>query len=223
MKTIAIVGAGTGLGLSIAKKFGKNGFQIALIARNQEKLNNLVVELNKSGIEAAAFTADIMDKVQISSAFDAIREKYGFIDVLEYSPIPSVQNLAGTLVVNEENALHQFQFNVLGAISTISEVLPAMLEKNTGALLFTTGGSSIHPTPMMGNVGIAMAGLRNHVLNLNTELSDKGIYAGHIGIGVWMQESSGVQDKIAEIWYDMYTKRDRAEEYISEDKVKYVL
>jgi len=223
MQTIAIVGAGTGLGLSIAKKFGENGFRVALIARNQEKLNGLVAELNKSGIEAAAFTADITDKAQISSAFDGIKEKYGFIDVLEYSPIPSVQNLAGTLAVNEENALYQFQFNVLGAISCISEVLPAMLEKHTGALLFTTGGSSIHPTPVMGNVGIAMAGLRNHVLNLNTELSGKGIYAGHIGIGVWMQEASGVQDKIAEIWYDMYTKRDRAEEYISEDRLTSVL
>lgn len=223
MKTIVIVGAGAGLGLSIAKKFGKNGFQVALVSRHQEKLNDLVAELKQSGIEATAFTADIMDKSQISSAFTAIREKYGFIDILEYSPIPSVQNLAGTLDVNEENALHQFQFNVLGAISCINEVLPAMLEKNTGALLFTTGGSSIYPTPMMGNVGIAMAGLRNHVLNLNTELSNKGIYAGHIGIGLWMQEGSGVQDKIAEIWYDMYTKQDRAEEYISEDKVKSII
>lgn len=220
MKTIAIVGAGTGLGLSIAKKFGKNGFQVALIARNQQKLNDLVAELKQSGIEASAFTADILDKAQIISAFNAVKEKYGFIDVLEYSPVPSVQNLAGTLDVNEENALHQFQFNVLGAISSINEVLPAMLKKNTGALLFTTGGASIHPTPMMGNVGIAMAGLRNHVLNLNTELSGKGIYAGHIGIGVWMQEGSGVQDTIAEIWYDMYTRRDRAEEYISEDTVR---
>lgn len=220
MKTIAIVGAGPGLGLSIAKKFGKNGFQVALVARNEEKLNQLVAVLKQNGIEAAAFAADILDAQQIKSAFNAIKERYGFIDVLEYSPIPSVQNLAGTLDVTEENVLHQFQFIVLGAISSIGEVLPAMLKKNTGALLFTTGGSSIHPTPMMGNVGIAMAGLRNHILNLNTELSGKGVYAGHIGIGVWMQEGSGVQDKIADIWYDMYIKRDRAEEYISEDKVK---
>lgn len=45
MKTIAIVGAGPGLGLSIAKKFGKNGFQVALVARNEEKLNQLVAVL----------------------------------------------------------------------------------------------------------------------------------------------------------------------------------
>lgn len=94
-----------------------------------------------------------------------------------------------------------------------------MLAKNTGALLFTTGDASFSPVPMMGNVGIAMAGLRNYVLNLNTELSEKGIYAGHIAIGVWMQEGLMVQDKIANIWYDMYINRDRAEEYIDEDKI----
>jgi short-subunit dehydrogenase len=217
MKTIAIIGAGTGLGFSIAKKFGKNGFQVALIARNEEKLNKLVEALKQSGIEATAFKADILDKDQIKSAFTAIREKYGFIDVLEYSPVPGIQDLAGTLDVTEDNALYQFQFNVLGAISAIREVLPDMLAKKEGALLFTTGGASVSPVPMMGNVGIAMAGLRNYVLNLNTELSGKGIYAGHIAIGIWMQEGSGVQDQIADIWYDMYIKRDRAEEFIGKD------
>ncbi|GEM_PF-6237729 len=46
------------------------------------------------------------------------------------------------------------------------------------------------------------------------------IYAGHIGIGMWMQEGSDVQDKIADIWCDMSTKRDKAKEYLSEDKIK---
>ncbi|MES9743787.1 SDR family NAD(P)-dependent oxidoreductase, partial [Priestia megaterium] len=52
MKNIVIVGAGPGLGMSIAKKFGKNGFRVALIARNEEKLNHLVIELEQLGIEA---------------------------------------------------------------------------------------------------------------------------------------------------------------------------
>ncbi|MEK5163532.1 SDR family oxidoreductase [Paenibacillus sp. FSL R5-0527] len=219
MKTIAIVGAGPGLGMSIAKKFGQNGFRVALIARNEEKLNQLVVELEQVGIEAAAFQADILNKAQIGSAFAAIKEKYGFIDVLEYSPTPGIDTLANPLDVTEENALYQFQFNVLGAISSVRELLPDMLDKQNGALLFTTGGAAIHPVPMMGNVGIAISGLRNYIFNLNSELKDKGIYAGHLSIGIWMQPNSGVQDKIADIWYDMYTKRDRVEEFITEDKV----
>ncbi|MGE1115784.1 SDR family NAD(P)-dependent oxidoreductase [Priestia megaterium] len=219
MKNIVIVGAGPGLGMSIAKKFGKNGFRVALIARNEEKLNQLVIELEQLGIEAASFQADILNKAQISLAFATIKEKYGFIDVIEYSPTPSIDTVTNALDVTEENALYQFQFNVLGAISSIREVLPDMLDKQSGALLFTTGGAAINPVPMMGNVGIAVSGLRNYIFNLNSELKDRGIYAGHISIGIWMQPNSGVQDKIADIWYDMYTKRDRVEEFITEDKV----
>ncbi|MFE8065320.1 SDR family NAD(P)-dependent oxidoreductase [Priestia aryabhattai] len=219
MENIVIVGAGPGLGMSIAKKFGKNGFRVALIARNEEKLNQLVIELEQLGIEAASFQADILNKDQISLAFTTIKEKYGFIDVVEYSPTPSIDTVTNALDVTEENALYQFQFNVLGAISSIREVLPDMLDKQSGALLFTTGGAAVNPVPMMGNVGIAVSGLRNYIFNLNSELKDKGIYAGHISIGIWMQPNSGVQDKIADIWYDMYTKRDRVEEFITEDKV----
>ncbi|PUA36470.1 short-chain dehydrogenase [Paenibacillus elgii] len=219
MKTIAIVGAGEGLGMSIAKKFGQNGFRVALIARNEEKLNRLVIELEQLGIEAASFQADILNKEQIEMAFAAVKERYGFIDVLEYSPTPSINTVAPSLDVTEENALYQFQFNVLGALSSVRQVLPEMLDKQSGALLFTTGGAAIHPVPMMGNVGIAISGLRNYIFNLNSELSDKGIYAGHLSIGIWMQPNSGVKDKIADIWYDMYSKRDRVEEYITEDKI----
>ncbi len=219
MKTIAIVGAGEGLGMAIAKKFGQNGFRVALIARNEQKLNGLVHELQQEGIEAAAFPADILNKEQIEQAFAAVKEKYGFIDVLEYSPTPGIDTVAPTLEVNEENALYQFQFNVVGALSSVQQVLPEMLAKQSGALLFTTGGAAIHPVPMMGNVGIAVAGLRNYIFNLNSELSDQGIYAGHLSIGIWMQQHPGAQGKIADIWYDMYTKRDRVEEFITEDRI----
>lgn len=219
MKTITIVGAGPGLGLSIAKKFGKNGFRVALVARNEIKLNQLVEELKQLGIEASAFKADILDSEQIRNAFTAIKEKYGFIDVVEYSPIPGADSLAGALEVTEANAQYQFQYNVLGAITSVQQVLRQMLDKQTGALLFTTGASSVYPVPMMGNVGIAMAGLRNYILNLNSALTDKGVYVGHIAIGVWMQEGSGIQDRIADIWYDMYTKQNRIEEVITEERM----
>ncbi len=205
--------------MSIAKKFGQNGFRVALIARNEDKLNQLVSELEPLGIEAAPFQADILNKEEIGRAFAAIKEKYGFIDVLEYSPTPSINTVAPTLEVTEENALYQFQFNVVGALSSVRQVLPDMLDKQSGALLFTTGGAAIHPVPMMGNVGISISGLRNYIFNLNSELADKGVYAGHLSIGVWMQPNSGVQDKIADIWYDMYIKRDRVEEFITEDRV----
>ncbi|MBE0344284.1 SDR family NAD(P)-dependent oxidoreductase, partial [Paenibacillus sp. 28ISP30-2] len=79
MKTLVIVGAGPGLGQSLARKFGKNGFQIALISRNQSKLVDLVLELEEQNIAAAGFATDLYSKEQLEGAFAAIKEKFGSI------------------------------------------------------------------------------------------------------------------------------------------------
>jgi short-subunit dehydrogenase len=50
MKTLAIVGAGPGLGLGIAKRFGAEGFNLALLARTREKLDGLVADLDGLGM-----------------------------------------------------------------------------------------------------------------------------------------------------------------------------
>ena len=51
-KLITIIGAGKGISQSIAKKFGNEGFKIALIARNESNLQELVMQLSKLGIDA---------------------------------------------------------------------------------------------------------------------------------------------------------------------------
>jgi NADP-dependent 3-hydroxy acid dehydrogenase YdfG len=179
MKTLAIVGAGAGLGLSIAKIFGRNGVQVALIARTKVKLDDLVAQLGALGIEAAGFPADLMDRPALVDAFARITERYGAVDVLEYSPAPHTpipgMEIAGPLALTVENLQPQIDFYIHGAITAVQQVLPAMLERGSGALLFSTGGSAVYPNPLMGNVGIAGAGLRNWVHTLHTTLADKGI------------------------------------------------
>ncbi|WHY20682.1 SDR family NAD(P)-dependent oxidoreductase [Paenibacillus sp. G2S3] len=212
-KTIAILGAGPGLGLSIAKKFGANGFQVALISRNADKLNTLVEELRSLNIEAAAFPADVYNKEQVIAAFRDIKAKYGFIDVLEFSPTSGNYPPTPASQVTEENALDAFQALVVGAIRSVEQVLPEMLEKRSGALLFTTGLSSIYPMQMMGNVGIALSGLRNYALNLHADLSPQGIYVGHLALGVFIKPGTATDPGlIADAWYDMYVNKDKAED-----------
>lgn len=216
MKTIAIIGAGKGLGLSLAKRFGKEGFQVALIARNAEKLLNLVEELTSAGIEAAFFTADIYNKEQIEGAISGIKEKYGSIDVLEFSPTPGQFPPTSVLELTAENARNHFEGYVVSAIHIVNSVLPDMLARKEGSLLFTTGLSALHPVPMMGNIGIAMSGLRNYIANLHTELLPKGIFVGHRSLGLFINEagSGGFNDPdvIADMWYQAYALKEVWEE-----------
>lgn len=213
MKTIVIVGAGPGLGMAIGQKFGQNGFQVALVSRHQDKLDNLAAQLKSEGIEASGFAADLYNPEQLTQAFDQIKEKYGFIDVLEFSPTVGQFPPTPAMNVTADNALDQFQGLVLGAIHSVQQVLPAMLERQTGAILFTTGLSAIYPNPMMGNVGIALGGLRNYANNLHTDLAPKGIYVGHLSLGVFIKPDTPTDPKyIADAWYDMYVEKDKAEE-----------
>jgi NAD(P)-dependent dehydrogenase (short-subunit alcohol dehydrogenase family) len=217
MPTIAIVGAGPGLGLSIAKAFGAHGFDVALIARNKQKLDDLVARLTEQNITSAGFTADVMDRPALTAALEAAARHFGGIDVLEYSPATRDIELAGPLEVTPDNLQPQIEYNLYGAVAAANAVLPAMLDAKAGALLFTTGGGSITPNPMFGNVNAAQAALRNWALNLNGTLTGTGVFAGHVAISVWIGSSgpegtpSAEPDIIAAQYWDLYERRDTAE------------
>jgi short-subunit dehydrogenase len=208
MKTIAIVGAGPGLGLSIAKTFGKNGFQVALIARRKESLDQMVASLKSLEIESQGFVADVRDEQSIIKVFSDVKNKYGPVEILEYSPI-SMEFIPPSQVTTEI-AKRTFEFQVLGAIASVQKVLPDMLKNKNGAILLTGGGSSINPMPLIGSLSPMAAALRNYAYILNEELADKGIYVGTIT--VCCQIVPELAEQIAALYLDMYQKRNRVEE-----------
>ena len=221
MPTIAIIGAGPGMGLAIARTFGSRGFDVALIARTKEKLDTLVDQLGQDGIKAAAFPADILDRTALTDALDAAKARFGGIDVLEYSPAPHSPvpgfTMAAPSEVTVENLQLQVEYSFYGAVAAAKAVLPAMREAGAGTLLFTTGGGSMDPVPMLGNVNAAQAALRNWVLNLNKELTGSGVYAAHVAINVWIGgggpegSPTATPEQIAPLYWDLHEHRDRPE------------
>lgn len=67
--TIAIVGAGPGLGAAVARKFGREGFAVALIARNRTKLEALEKDLAADGVTARGYVADVRDRDPLARGF----------------------------------------------------------------------------------------------------------------------------------------------------------
>jgi short-subunit dehydrogenase len=213
MKTIVIVGAGPGLGLSLAKKFGRNGFRVAAVSRNPEKLAMLVSELRQLNIEAQSFTADVTDLASLQQAIQAVRQAFGRIDVLEFSPYAGWGSFTNVLETTPQSTMEQINSYLLPAILSVNEVLPDMINNGSGAILFTTGISAMHPLPFVGNGGIVMSGIRNYAANLHNELKDKGVYIGHLSIGTAIEaETAGDPDVIANVWYKQYEAKERFED-----------
>jgi NADP-dependent 3-hydroxy acid dehydrogenase YdfG len=215
-KTIVIVGAGATSGFSIAREFGSQGFNVGLIARKQENLDKLVIDLASVGVKSVRTRlADVTKASELNDALDGLRAEFGSIDVLEYSPALGFQNYRATADVTAENARYSFDVLVGGAITAVHNVLPDMFARKEGALLFTSGASALNPIPFLANVGIATAGLRNYLSNLNGAVAAKGIYVGTIYVGGVMKRGTEVDpDKIAAKFLEMYTKRDKSEEIV---------
>ncbi|WP_406415304.1 SDR family NAD(P)-dependent oxidoreductase [Streptomyces sp. NBC_00873] len=219
MPSIAIVGAGPGMGLAIARTFGSHGFDVALIARNRDKLNDLAGRLDAEGITAAAFPADVLDHDALTQALKDAATRFGGIDVLEYSPAGSLESttLTAPSETNPSDVQWAMDFLLYGAIAATRAVLPAMREAGAGTLLYTNGAGSVDPTPMLGNLNAAQAALRNWVLSLHKELADTGVQAAHVAIGVWIGTDGppGVPaasaKEVAPLYWDLHTQRDEVE------------
>lgn len=219
MSTIAVVGAGPGLGFEIARVFGKQGFQVALIARNGAKLQGLVDGLKNEGVDAQGFAADVLNRPALRLALEAAAKHFGGIDVLEYSPSASTGDLTpvDVLSATPENTQRQVEFYLYGAMEAARAVLPSMVDKGAGTLLVTTGAGSVYPVPYFGNVTAAAAGLRNWALNLGGVVADKGVNVVHMAIGVWIGDSSpnGMPNlpahQIAQRYWDVYSKGEKGE------------
>ena len=213
MRTLVIIGAGPGLGFSLAKTFGRHGFRIAMVSRTQEKLDQYAVELSKLGVEAKGFAADITNKTELTRAFQQIRNLYGTIDVVEFSPHSGNASMTSVLDTTEESVVKLFNNVVVGAINTANLVIPDMIERGEGALLFTSDLSAMSPSPMFGNSGIVMSGLRNYILNLHNRLQPDGVFVGHLSISPLIKRGTGFDpDQVAEAWYQLYEQRDVVED-----------
>ncbi|NEW69241.1 SDR family NAD(P)-dependent oxidoreductase [Streptomyces rhizosphaericus] len=231
MPTLAIVGAGPGLGLSIAKRFGAEGFRVALFSRDQKKLDRLAGELAADGIEAAGFAADVTDRPALTRAFDAAKERFGPIDVLEYSPAPADPQSGplapvDALDLTVEAVQPQIEYHLYGGITAIRQVLPDMLDRGEGTILVTTGASSgpvVHPP--FANIAAASGALRNWVLNLNAALAPKGVYAAHIAIAAWIGKGGprSHPDVIAESYWELYRARTEPELFYLDPEMRAAL
>src|SRR5258708_428221 len=161
-KTIAVIGVGPGMGRSVARRFGREGFQVALVARNQTRLDAYTGELAADGIQAAGFAGDLADRDALPGMIEAITTRFGPIDVLEYAPSGLDLLNVATAVRDADAASFEFPLDLLlrTPVTLIRQVLPGMLERGDGAVLFGLPVTASVPVPQFGNLATAGAAAR---------------------------------------------------------------
>jgi short-subunit dehydrogenase len=175
-----IVGMGEGNGMAIARRFAKEGFAIAMLARNEQKLQSYQATLQAEGISSHYFLADAGDEAALITAFTSIQNQLGTPEVLVYNAaVPRMENILQTTY---DVLVNDFQANVAGAVVCIQSVLPAMRQQQRGTILLTGGGFSLYPQPDFVSLSIGKAGIRVLANVLHGALKDSPIKVGTVTI-----------------------------------------
>ncbi|TFC02041.1 SDR family NAD(P)-dependent oxidoreductase [Cryobacterium sp. MDB2-33-2] len=203
MPVIAIIGAGPGLGAAVARRFGREGFSIALIARNQTKLDAMAAELAASGFTARAYAADVLTPASLEAALARAEAELGAITVLQYSPLPSRDYLKPVLEMTPELALEALQFSALGLIHSARAVLPAMRAAGSGSIILINGGTSVKARAGFAGTSVAFPAESAYGEMLHDALSDEGIRVSQLVIpgGIpQLQLANGIDGVADRIW-----------------------
>ena len=203
MPVIAIIGAGPGLGAAVARRFGREGFSIALIARNQSKLDAMTAELTAAGFTASAYAADVRTPASLVAALARVAAEVGPITALQSSPLPSRDYLKPVLEMTPELALEALQFSALGLIHAARAVVPAMRQAGSGSIIMINGGTSVKARADFAGTSVAFPAESAYGEMLHDALEGEGIRVNQLVIpgGIpQLQLANGIDGVADRIW-----------------------
>lgn len=169
-----VIGVGPGLGLSLARTFAEDGHPVAMVSRNQERLDAQAAELVAAGHRAAGYAADAGNPAELAATIARAVEELGAPDVLLYN--------AGIVATDTPTELSGVEFagrlavNVVGAKVAVDSVMP-LLRDGRGSLFFTGGDVGTKPSARYTSLSVGKAGLRAFAYALHEEMGLSDVHA----------------------------------------------
>ncbi|WIB63128.1 SDR family NAD(P)-dependent oxidoreductase [Curtobacterium sp. MCBD17_040] len=209
MTTLAIIGAGPGLGAAVARRFGQEGFSVALIARNRTRVDELAATLTAEGITAAGFTANVRDQDSLRTALEQASEQLGPIEVVQYSPLPAKEFMRPVLETVAADLVGPVEFSIYGPVTVAHQVIPGMRTLGGGTIVFINGASAVRPGARVTGTSIAFAGESAYAQLLHDALAPEGIHVGQLIIprGIGGGEPSHEPTVLADTIWRIHTER----------------
>lgn len=173
-----IVGAGDGLSASVARRFAKEGFRIALAARNKDKLAALC-----RAIGAKAFSVDAAERPQVNALFAALDQDKGTPDFVLYNA--SGRERGPFVDLNPAAVEQAVRVSALGGFHVAQEAAKRMLARAgqpSGSIFFTGASASVKGYAQSAAFAMGKFALRGLAQSLARELSPKNIHIAHFVI-----------------------------------------
>jgi NAD(P)-dependent dehydrogenase (short-subunit alcohol dehydrogenase family) len=179
-KPVAVViGVGPGLGAALGRRFAA-AYSVAILARKGDYLKELATELRQSGGTVLDLCCDVSNETQMAEAFRTIRAKLGEVEVLLYNAGSGV--FGSIMEITPDQYEADWRVNAFGAFVAAKEVVPAMIERSRGTILFTGATAGVKAGPRSVSFGPAKFAMRGLAQALARDLGPKGIHVAWINV-----------------------------------------
>ena len=175
LKTALIVGVGPGLSASLARLFAKHGLQVALAARNTDKLAALAGE-----IAAATFACEATEPEEVAALFDVVIATQGVPDIVVYNA--SARARGPITDVEPEAVARAISVSAYGGFLVAQQAARHMVARGSGAILLTGASASVKGYPQSAAFAMGKFALRGLAQSMARELAPKGVHVAHFVI-----------------------------------------
>ncbi|HJT52357.1 MAG TPA: 3-oxoacyl-[acyl-carrier-protein] reductase [Candidatus Angelobacter sp.] len=176
-----VTGASQGIGRACALALAESGAQLALAARNEEKLAGVVKDAESRGAQAAAFRMDVSEEDSVKTAVKSAIERFGKIDIL----INNAGITKDTLLMRMKRADWDsvLQTNLTGAFFCTQAVISSMLKQRWGRIINITSVFGQMGQVGQANYAASKAGLIGFTMAMAREVASRNITVNAVAPG----------------------------------------
>ena len=180
-KIAIVTGASQGIGRSIAKIFSESGAYVICLARNKDKLKNLVNKINDKGYNADYIACDVTDSDAFSDAIKSVIENHKKIDIL----VNNAGITRDSLIIKMSNKQWDevLNTNLKAAFNGTKFVLRPMMKNRFGRIINITSIVGLQGNAGQGNYAASKAGLIGFSQSIAKEVGKRGITVNCIAPG----------------------------------------
>lgn len=177
-----ITGASQGIGRACALKLASCGASVALVARNQEKLEQVAREIARSGVSTMVAVADLEDEAQIQKAIKTVLGEFGKLDILvNNAGVTRDQLLLRMKRADWDKVLST---NLTSAYLCTQQVVGSMLKQRWGRIINITSVFGQMGQAGQANYAASKAGLIGFTMALARELGSRNITSNAVAPGL---------------------------------------
>jgi len=176
-----VTGASQGIGRACALRLATAGAALAVAARNQEKLDQLVSEITATGGKAAAFALDVTDEEQVKTAVKAAIAQFGKIDILVNNAGITRDQLVMRMKRADWDSV--LQTNLTSAYLCTQQVASSMLKQRWGRIINITSVFGQMGQAGQANYAASKAGLIGLTMAIARELGSRSITCNAVAPG----------------------------------------